>query len=161
MVVVPAANGNPDRERQILVARQQDHPGADMSSRTTLAALAITTLAVPLAMASPASAQHGGGDAVIRSGGCSVGAHWKLKAKPDDGRIEVEAEVDSDRTGQVWRWRLRHNGSLSAKGSGTTAGASGSFSIERRMANLAGTDHFAFRAVRRATGEVCRGTISL
>ena len=29
------------------------------------------------------------------------------------------------------------------------------------MANLAGTDHFTFRAERRATGDVCRGTISL
>jgi hypothetical protein len=29
------------------------------------------------------------------------------------------------------------------------------------MANLAGTDHFTFRAVRRATGEICRGRISL
>jgi hypothetical protein len=132
-----------------------------MPARTTFAALALTTLAVPLAVASPAAAEHGGGDAVIRTGGCSGSARWKLKAKPDDGRIEVEAEVDSDRSGQVWRWRISHNGSLSAKGSGTTAGASGSFSVERRMANLAGTDHFALRAVRRATGEVCRGSISL
>jgi hypothetical protein len=161
MVVVPAANGNPDRERRILVAREQDHPGVDMPARTTLAALALGTVAVPLAVASPASAQHGGGDRVIRSGGCSASAHWKLKAKPDDGRIEVEAEVDSNHAGQVWHWRLSHNGSLSAKGTGATAGVSGSFSIERRMADLAGTDHFAFRAERRATGEVCRGTISL
>jgi hypothetical protein len=29
------------------------------------------------------------------------------------------------------------------------------------MTDLAGTDHFKFRAVRRATGDVCRGTISL
>ena len=97
----------------------------------------------------------------MRSGGCSGTAHWKLKAKPDDGRIEVEAEVDSNHSGQVWRWRLQHNGSLSAKGTATTSGRSGSFSVERRMANLAGPDHFALRAVRRATGQVCRGTITL
>jgi len=29
------------------------------------------------------------------------------------------------------------------------------------MADLAGTDRFTFRAERRATGDVCRGTISL
>jgi hypothetical protein len=86
---------------------------------------------------------------------------WKLKAKPDDGRIEVEGEVDSNRAGQAWGWVLKHNGSVSARGTKTTAGTSGSFTVARRMTNLAGTDHFTFRAVRRATGEVCRGTISL
>jgi hypothetical protein len=29
------------------------------------------------------------------------------------------------------------------------------------MTNLAGTDHFVFRAERRSTDQVCRGTISL
>ena len=84
-----------------------------------------------------------------------------MKAKPDDGRIELEAEVDSNRAGQVWKWTIKHNGSVSSKGSSTTRGASGSFSVERRMADLAGTDRFTFRAERRATGDVCRGTISL
>jgi hypothetical protein len=132
-----------------------------MKTRTALAALTLTALALPLAAVAPASASHGGGNAVRTHGGCGGPAVWKLKAKPDDGRIEVEAEVDSNRSGQVWDWTIRHNGSVSAKGSSTTRGASGSFSVERRMANLAGTDHFTFRAQRRANGDVCRGTISL
>jgi hypothetical protein len=131
-----------------------------MFRKTAFAALTFTALALPLALTAPASASHGG-DAVRTHGGCSGSAVWKLKAKPDDGRIEVEAEVDSSHNGQVWDWRIRHDGSLSAKGSATTAGVSGSFRVQRRMANLAGTDHFALRAVRRATGEVCRGTIAL
>ena len=85
----------------------------------------------------------------------------QLKAKADNGRIEFEAEVDSNHSGQVWDWTIKHNGSMSAKGSSTTRGASGSFTVHRLMANLSGTDHFAFRAERRATGAVCRGTISL
>jgi hypothetical protein len=131
-----------------------------MFTRSSIAALALSALALPLATSAPASASGGGGD-VRTHGGCSGSAVWKLKAKPDNGRIEVEAEVDSNRNGQVWAWRIKHNGSVSAKGTATTAGASGSFTVHRRMANLAGTDHFTFRAVRRATGEVCRGTISL
>jgi hypothetical protein len=132
-----------------------------MFPRTALAALTLSALAIPLSLSAPAMASHGGGNAVTNSGSCSSSAHWKLKAKPDDGRIELEAEVDSNHSGQVWDWRIKHNGSTSAKGSSTTHGASGSFSVSRRMADLAGTDHFSFRAERRATGEVCHGTISL
>ena len=132
-----------------------------MSTRTTLAALTLTALVAPVAAFAPAHASHGGGDEVRNSGSCSKSATWKLKAKPDDGRIQVEGEVDSNHTGQVWHWRIKHNGSVSAKGKATTSGPSGSFTVERRMANLAGTDHFVFRAERSATGEVCRGRVSL
>lgn len=132
-----------------------------MKTRTALAALTLSTLALPLAAMAPATASHGGGGAVRTHGGCGGPAVWKLKAKPDNGRIELEAEVDSNHVGQVWDWTIKHNGSTSAKGSSTTHGASGSFTVQRRMSNKAGTDHFVFRAERRATGDVCRGTISL
>ena len=130
-----------------------------MNTRTALAGLALTALLAPLAAVAPAHASGGGG--VRNSGGCSKNAHWSLKAKRDSGRIEVEGEVDSNHAGQVWHWVIRHNGSTSAKGSAKTGGRSGSFTVERRMANLAGTDHFTFRAERSATGEVCRGRVSL
>ena len=130
-----------------------------MKTRTAIAALALTSLALPLGAVAPASASGGGG--VRTHGGCQGPATWKLKAKHDSGRIELEGEVDSNHNGQVWDWKIKHNGSRSAKGSNTTGGASGSFSVQRRMADLAGTDSFVFRAERRATGDVCRGTISL
>jgi hypothetical protein len=128
------------------------------TTRTALAGFAVAALTVPIGLFSPASASHGGGSDVRTSGRCSGTAHWRLKAKPDDGRIEVEGEIDSNRSGQVWRWTLTHNGSLSARGTKRTAGRSGSFEVERRMADLAGRDHFTFRATHR--GQVCRGTIS-
>ena len=96
-------------------------------------------------------------DRVIRTGTCSSGARWKLKVKTDDGRLEVEGEVDSNVVGQRWRWTLRHNGSVSDRGVGTTAGRSGSFDVERRIVDLAGTDAVVFRAVR--DGQVCRGVV--
>jgi hypothetical protein len=130
-----------------------------MVTRTTLATFAIAALTLPVALVAPAAASHGGGgDDVRTSGGCSGSAHWKLKAKPDDGRIEVEGEIDSNRSGQVWHWKFKHNGSVSARGTKTTGGPSGSFEVKRRMANLAGKDHFVFRAEHRH--QVCRGTIS-
>ena len=72
-------------------------------------------------------------DRVIRTGSCSAGADWKLKVKTDDGRLEVEGEVDSDVAGQQWRWTLRHNGSVSDRGAATTTARSGSFEVERKV----------------------------
>lgn len=129
-----------------------------MVTRTALAAVAAAAFTLPVGLVAPAAASHGGGGDVRTSGGCSGSAHWTLKAKPDEGRIEVEGEIDSNRSGQVWRWKLKHNGSLSARGTKRTGGVSGSFEVGRRVANLAGTDRLVFRATH--AGQVCRGTIS-
>lgn len=100
----------------------------------------------------------GGGDRVEARGGCrGGGTEWKLKVKPDDGRLEVEGEVDSGRTGQRWAWKLRHNGSVTARGTGRTSGPSGSFDVERMLVDLAGTDTVKFRATY--GGQVCRGVV--
>ena len=115
----------------------------------------------------PAGDDHGGDDGaggggdddrVIRTGSCSAGADWKLKVKTDDGRLEVEGEVDSNVAGQRWRWTLRHNGSVSDRGAATTTARSGSFEVERKVVDLAGTDTLVFRAVR--DGQVCRGVVN-
>jgi hypothetical protein len=103
---------------------------------------------------------HGGGgdNRVIRVGNCTGSADWKLKVKTDDGRLEVEGEVDSNQTGQRWAWTISHNGSVSARGTSRTTGRSGSFSVERKIVNLAGADRILFRAVH--AGQVCRGVIN-
>src|SRR6478609_1156126 len=112
----------------------------------------------------PAGDDHGGtrgggdDDRVIRTGSCSSGAGWKLKVKTDDGRLEVEGEVDSNVAGQQWRWTIRHNGSVSDRGVATTTARSGSFEVERKVVDLAGTDALVFRAVR--DGQVCRGVVN-
>jgi hypothetical protein len=121
-----------------------------------LSALAIAAaIAVPAAGA-PAFAS-GGGRVETASRGCATGV-IKVKAKADDGRIEVEGEVDTNRRGQTWAWSIRRDGNVAARGTGTTAGASGSFSVERRIANPAGSDRIVFRAVR--NGQVCRAAVT-
>jgi hypothetical protein len=130
-----------------------------MRTRLALAALALASLAAPLAVTAPALAS--GGDAVRTHGGCDGSPTWKLKAKHDDGRIETEWEVDSNRGGQTWRVRIRDNGVLVVATRATTGGASGSFSVERRIANRAGTDSLVARAYNLSSGQTCVGRLSL
>ena len=117
------------------------------------------TLALSAATITPAIAGGGGGDEVIRRGSCSGAADWKLKAKARDGRLEVEGEVDSNRNGQTWKWRILHNGNVSVRGTNRTHPPSGSFSVERRIVNAAGTDTIGWRARNPASGQVCRGSL--
>ena len=119
---------------------------------------ATVALGAGLALLAPLTPAIAGDDRVERSGSCSDGSRWDLKVKTDDGRLEVEGEVDSNQSGQHWRWKFRHNGSVSARGTSTTSGASGSFSVERRMVNLQGTDKVVF--VARHDGEKCRGVVN-
>jgi hypothetical protein len=137
-------------------------------------ALAALSVSAVVALGAPAYASHGGDDPagddhgggggvggdgrVIKTGSCSDGAHWKLKVKNDDGRLEVEGEVDSNRSGQTWSWKIKDNGSVAASGSSKTGGRSGSFSVERKISNRAGTDNITFRASH--SGEVCTGSIA-
>ena len=109
----------------------------------------------------PAQASHGGGGGVENTGSCSQGSNWKLKAKTDDGLIEVEAEVDTNVVGQVWKWKISDNGKLAVKGTSTTKAPSGSFSINRRVANQAGADKFTLKASNAASGETCKGSVTL
>jgi hypothetical protein len=119
-------------------------------------AVGLTAATVLLATATPALAKDGD---VVRRGDCSGRTDWKVKAGPEDGRIEIEGEIDSNHAGQVWRWRLKHDGAVVASGRRTTGGESGSFEVRRVLANRSGTDTFVFRARRPATGEVCRGLV--
>ena len=100
-----------------------------MNVRRTVAVVTVTAAAFSGAtlLAPAAEASGGGGTRVIKSGSCSGSADWKLKAKHDDGRLEVEFEVDSNRTGQSWAVRITDNGHQVFSGRRTTHGRSGSF----------------------------------
>ncbi len=118
---------------------------------------ALTLLAVA-ALLPATSAEAADGD-VLKRGSCSARADWKLKASPQDGRIEVEGEVDSNVNGQTWRWRILHDGEVSASGTKTTQAPSGSFEVRRVLVNLSGADTIGWRARNPASGEVCRGSL--
>ncbi|MCX6395106.1 MAG: hypothetical protein NTV23_01315 [Propionibacteriales bacterium] len=127
-----------------------------LSACAAAAAAAITLTAIGVGTA-PANAKDGD---QIRRGTCSGSALWKVKVSPEGQRLEFEGEIDSNRVGQTWRWKLVQNGATIATGTRTTAGRSGSFTVARLVVNRAGTDRFVFSAVRPATGQTCRGVIA-
>jgi hypothetical protein len=123
---------------------------------------AILTAAFGLALtATAATPALAAGDAVTKRGSCSDSSSWKLKAKPDNGRLEVEGETDTNRNGQMWHWKILHNGEVAKKGMAMTTAPSGSFSVTRRVNNAAGTDRIGWRATNPNTGETCRGSLSI
>ena len=132
-----------------------------MKFKGTAAALIVTATAFAgTAMLAP-SAQASGGSADVRANGsCSAASTWKLKAKPDNGRIDLEFEVDSNVNGQTWAVRIRDNGHLVFSGNRTTHAPSGSFTVDRLVTNRAGSDAFVGRATNATTGESCVGRVT-
>jgi hypothetical protein len=127
--------------------------GKALATSTAVALIALVALAGPAAVAAK------DGD-VIRTGACSNRSDWKLKLSPEDGRIEVEFEIDTPRVGQTWNVTIKKNGNKIFTGQRTTKAPSGSFTVRQVTSNPAGTDSFVGRAVNLTTGEVCRGTAS-
>jgi hypothetical protein len=95
---------------------------------------------------------------VIRTGSCTNNSDWKLKLSPENGRIEVQFEVDSNVNGQTWNVKLKKNGNVFFQGQRTTQAPSGSFEVRRVVNNGPGDDFFVGRAVNPNTGEICKGT---
>jgi hypothetical protein len=127
--------------------------------RTGAAATGLAMLCAGLFAATPASASHGGGDAVRTSGQCANGAGtWKLKAKQDDSGLEIEFEVDTNQVGQLWHVRITDNGNVVVDRDARTQAPSGSFTVSPRTANRAGvTDTIRAHAFRGDT--VCGGLV--
>jgi hypothetical protein len=115
----------------------------------------IGAVAVMIAGAMPAASANE--DDVIRQGSCSRRSDWKLKLSPENGRIEVEFEVDQNRRGRRWRVRMWHDGNRFFKGRRVTQPPSGSFEIRRVEPNRAGVDRFRARAFNPRSGETCVG----
>ena len=125
------------------------------------AGAALLSLSLLSAGATAASASGGGDRAEVRAAGhCTSSTVWKLKAKTDDGAIDTEYEVDSHRNGQVWTVAINDNGVRVFTGRRTTHAPSGSFSLERRLANRAGGDRIVAVARNLSTGERCVGSLT-
>jgi hypothetical protein len=131
-----------------------------MNITHSLVPATVAVTAVLVAVGSPATAKDKDGR-VSASGSCSSGATWKVKASPEDGRLEAEGEVDSNRAGQTWWWSLKQNGTGIANSKSRTKGRSGSFEVRKVTRDRSGTDTFVFTARRSGTSVVCRGVVRI
>ncbi|HET9724067.1 MAG TPA: hypothetical protein VFR44_09530 [Actinomycetota bacterium] len=125
-------------------------------TRTTL--IVGLTVLTSLMLVPPALAD---GDDVERHGSCSGSSRWELDLDREHGRIEVDFEVKQGVVGDRWRVKLVHDGDVFFRDLRTTHGDDGSFDVERRTNDAAGTDRFVGKAVNKSTGEVCRGTAAI
>ena len=94
------------------------------------------------------------GDVLVQ-GTCTGPSSSKLKLSEEDGRIEVEFEVDQNRNGVRWTVTLRRPTALLVRTTRVTRGPSGSFELRRVVGDRAGPDRIIARATR-SSGEVCR-----
>jgi NAD-dependent dihydropyrimidine dehydrogenase PreA subunit len=77
----------------------------------------------------------GGGEKVVTEGQCSEASTWKLQLSPENGRLEVELEVDQNVVGDTWKVILKDNGTVFFRGQAVTQGPSGSFEVRKLTAN--------------------------
>ena len=126
-----------------------------------LVGIVSVVLAVVGMTAASSALAKGGGDPVVKQGSCSSSATWKLKAKVDGGIIETEFEVDQNAVGKKWRVVIRQNGVKRLTGVRTTKAPSGSFTVHRLLDNKAGSDRIVGKATALATGQTCRGVLTI
>jgi hypothetical protein len=122
----------------------------------TFIVTSIVATAVLLAFAARAQAAKTPG--VLKTGKCSAGATWKLKAKRDDGGVETEFEVDQNRVGRRWSVVLTRNGSVVFRGVRRTVAPSGSFEVRKV---LPGGGRIVATAKALAGGQACKAAISV
>jgi hypothetical protein len=126
--------------------------------RAVGAAAGLAAVLCASTLSAAGTAQARGGSGVRAAGSCAVGSGvWTLKAKADDGRLEIEFEVDTNHAGQRWHVRITDNTHLVTDRYATTQAPSGSFTVHARPANRAGTDVIRARATR--GDRVCSGTV--
>jgi hypothetical protein len=122
---------------------------------TTTAVLGSTALvAAPLTLLATTSAS-----AVEKSGTCG-GARFELDVEKDDGRFEVEADVDNARPGSQWRVVLKHDGQTYVN-QVRTADREGDVSVDRDRRNTAGKDVFRLNVRQVGTDTICSRVITL
>ena len=95
---------------------------------------------------------------IIRRGQCANGIKTKLKAGPENGRIEVEYELDNAAPGEIWQIILRKNGKVILRTNKRT-NAVGDLEVRKVTSNSSGSDRIEARARRSGGGAVC--TLSL
>ena len=128
-----------------------------MNTRKTIATVGATALlATPLSMiASPAHADGPEKDREFRVAGAEV----DFKVEKDDGRFEIEVDIDDAKPGSKWRVVLKHDGRLIHK-KVHRADSDGEIEIDKNRRNTKGADTFKVR-VKKIGGDSKSRTIRM
>lgn len=95
---------------------------------------------------------------VIRRSNCSGPAKSKLKASPENGRIEVEYEVDNATRGQRWVIVLK-KGRRTILQRTKTVNSAGEIRVRKVTSNGSGSERISALARNLNTGERCSVTL--
>jgi hypothetical protein len=128
-------------------------------TKRIVAGAVVMTSVLALAPMAAASASTRPVPQVARHGSCSGQADWKLKVAPENGRLQVEFEVQHATAGEHWQVKIKENGSPLLS-SGKVVRADGSFDVKHRANNTSGPDRFVARATNASSGESCVGTVT-
>jgi hypothetical protein len=120
----------------------------------------ISAVATVAALALPA-ASPGSDDDKRRAGHCTGASSSKIKVKPDDGRLEVEFEVDQNKNNRKWKVKIKDNSKVVVRDTARTKAPSGSFSFERRIADRPGTRRIKGVARNKRSGERCTAKVRI
>lgn len=112
----------------------------------TLGSLALLSAPMMVLTATPAAA-------VEKSKRCD-GAKMELSVEKDDGRWEVEADIDDARPGSKWRIVLKQEGKTFFNNV-RRADDDGDISVDRDRPDTAGSDTFKLRVNRVGTSGGC------
>ncbi|MGB7982282.1 MAG: hypothetical protein WCF36_15990 [Candidatus Nanopelagicales bacterium] len=126
-------------------------------------ALVGTALITAGALALPATANAAPVRADVErdaGGRCAATSTWDLGLEKERGRIEVDFEIDSRRSGERWKIKVTHNDRTIFNRTRITD-REGEIDVDRDVRNKRGTDRFTVRAVNKGTGEVCRATLRI
>jgi hypothetical protein len=126
--------------------------------RTSFIGAGVAAIAAAVALTIAPAGLAKDGDVLVR-GTCTGSISSKLKLSEEDGRIEVEFEVDQNRNGIRWSVALFRGSTRIARTTRVTRPPSGSFEARWVVANRPGRDTFRARAVSPA-GEVCAARAS-
>ena len=129
-----------------------------MFGRTVIARGAAVAAVAGLALVAVPAGVAKDGDVLVR-GTCTQSSTSKLKLSREDGRVEVEFEVDQNRNGVTWQILLERNSTRVFRGARTTRPPSGSFEARPVVSDTPAADRFRARATS-PSGEVCTARAS-
>src|SRR5262245_17570045 len=138
-------------------------PRGDRTLRdvTRLLALALLLFALSAAAAQARGDDGGGGGGEVRVAGvCGRGVTASLRARADDGRIEVRFRLRQRRGRGVWRITIVHEQRVSSRATKRTTRSDDSFELRRMLPDLQGSDTVVVHAWG-PNGVSCRATATL